>query len=345
MDVTGCPGGYATDVVLFYDRTPLRCDMSVAVWIFFGVCISLLKFLTAMGHSYMWLRRRRLLRKRNVRSKGRLPLIPLLSWLFFGLILLFFCLTFANVINATNGVTSLLFGLDWSCFGVLSSGYLVKFVNLGNRILPKSKPIADAQSLDSSRETHALNQPSLNRFDAKGKFIFVLMQIALLGQMLAYCVFGMVFANEYITVRIANGLQGIYLFLLQISLVNQLERIKWVVRTTRDKNRENASPQASADLDAVLTRLTQQEISFSTAMVPMILFHALIVFEALYTRYYIFSLFFWADALGSFFVMLSNLRTSRKRKDGDKQQMVIIAADTGSGNSFKVLTSTVANTS
>ena len=195
MNQTGCLPGFATDTILFYSNVPQSCDMSVSAYIAFASLINLGKLFVALGHSYLWLRRAGNLKAKQTAKKlndRRIPIVPLLSWLSMITYILFF--VFTGTDNSFKGEANFLFGFGWLIFGILSLVYLLKFVSLGHRMVPKNH-----------LKLFAKVGEKLSKLNLSGKVGVFFCLLTLVGQTLTMCVVGLLFPQAYVVIRIANA--------------------------------------------------------------------------------------------------------------------------------------------
>lgn len=216
MNRTGCAPGLATDTILFYANEPSACDMSVNVYIVLGALISFGKLVISLGHSYLWIRRAKNLKaKQQSRSftGNRIPIVPLMSWIFLFTYLIFFTLTSTD--NSTKGEGNFFFGFGWLIFGASSLFYLMKFVSLGHRLVPKNHLKLFAKAGEKLSK--------LSRFGKFGVFVCI---IILLGQTITMCIVGLIFPLDYTVIRIANGFYASFLSQFTILLMDHFQRVK-----------------------------------------------------------------------------------------------------------------------
>ena len=198
MNVTGCPPGLATDEALFYENIPLSCDVSIAVFISLAVGSTLVKLIVAIGQTLLWLRREAGMKKNpnDTRKKRadlicgkRLPVIPLMSWTGFIILVVWFTLMGLDIANRDNGLVMFFVGLFVSLYFLSALAYLQKFVALGHRIASPAKWMRD---LDTSN--------SLSRFDNLERVSLVLCCIAAACCLICYCIIALVIPGEYVLV-------------------------------------------------------------------------------------------------------------------------------------------------
>ena len=197
MNIIGCPPGLATDEALFYENIPLSCDLNIPVFVFIATGTISIKFIVAIGHTILWIRRERL-KKNDAAEKRkqedemicgkRLPIFPLISWFGLVILVLLFVLMGLNIANKDNGLIAFLCGLIWMIFCVASFVYLQKFVSLGSRIAKPGKWMKD---LDKNH--------NLNRFDNLGRISLALCYIAAITSITCYSIFSLIFPGKYVS--------------------------------------------------------------------------------------------------------------------------------------------------
>jgi hypothetical protein len=303
MNTTGCPDGWATDVIMFYNNEELACDMPVAVWIVFFVVFCGLKLFVAITHTKLWVTREHKRennrstagRGRSARSR-RFPIVPAMSWMLFMIYLAFFLV---STLNVARGVPAFIFGLGWMLFGLIYLAYAFKFINLGHRIGARSTDISKSE------------RDKLSKIDVIGKIIVVIGFVSLIGQTICYCVLGLIYPSDYMFIQIANGFDGWFVASATTILLYQMQRVKNAIYSSRDANKANLTSPAGRELELVLNKLNKQQLSAIVIATVSVVFYMLVAVGVLLCRYYIFTLFMWAEIAAFMFIIATN----RKRKE------------------------------
>jgi hypothetical protein len=217
VNQTGCPPGWATDEIMFYGNPPASCDMSVGAWIFLALFAIVIKFITALGHSYLWMKRKEFMQtSKNHAVQGlRFPLVPILTWLLLVVFVLMFVLTSLNLVNVKNNGAAFLFGVGWLIYGIFSNVFLVKFIGLGHRMLPNSRVRAFVKG-KSAR---------LSKLNIKGKVSLFFSLIALICQTVALCIVSLFVTDNFVVVRVAAAFQFWFCTQHGISMMIHFERV------------------------------------------------------------------------------------------------------------------------
>ena len=218
MNTTGCPPGWATDQIVFYENRPFSCDLNINAWIAMGSILIFAKVLTAIGHSHLWYSRNKAWRERKVekRRQRSIPFVPILSWIQVCCYMGIFILPAFNLASTENGVAAFFFGVGWMVYGLLSVIFLMKFVQLGARILPRK----------ARTVTKPYNE-SLRRLDTKGKLSLGFQFLAIAGQTFVLCVLGLAFPNQNFVVRVATGFHAWCTAQHGATMLIHFERVKY----------------------------------------------------------------------------------------------------------------------
>lgn len=216
MNRTGCPEGWATDTLVYYGNTPLACDMSVVGWHFVIIGCVVIKVVTAAGYIAMWTRRERLFRERKVVRKtngSRIPVVPVLAC-FAVAAYLTGTVVSLTLNGAAPGALAWAYGFVFLVFGLTYLGYVIKFIRLGHRIMPRTRQVA------------AEDQAALSTMDLQGKVHVIITVIALLGQTICFCVLALVFAGDYTIIRIGSGFNACFNATMAILLTHRLGLVR-----------------------------------------------------------------------------------------------------------------------
>ena len=218
VDTTGCPDGWATDHVILMNNDPLACDVPTAAFIVVAIVVTILRIFASTQHTISWIKRSRKESKATSKAnRGRLPIVPTLSWMLTFCYFLMFLLSGLNIANSKNGAAPMLFGIGWTFFAIISLLYLARFVSLGYRI-----------AVPTSRLGLLSGAEKLARFDTKGKISLALSMVAIVVQFCFLCIVPFYFKVDERYIRVAIGVQAYFVVQHAISITHHIERVKFM---------------------------------------------------------------------------------------------------------------------
>ena len=139
-------------------------------------------------------------------SENRIPIVPFMSWLS----LLTYVLLF--ILKGTNNSSK---GEAWFLFGTSSLFYLMKFISLGHRLVPRKHFKYFPKTGDK-----------LSKMSSLGRIGFFCLSLTLIGQTITMCIIGLIFPEDYLVIRAANGFYASFLTQLSMFLMHHFERVK-----------------------------------------------------------------------------------------------------------------------
>jgi MFS family permease len=224
MNKTGCPDGWATDTVIFFTNQPLACDLSIAAWIVFAVLLTSAKFFIAVGYSYLWVKREskkssKPKSNQNRKQSQRIPLIPIVQGIMFLVYVGFFA---SSILLGSDGIPNhgvplFFFGLGWGLFSLCYFLYLNRFIKLGHKMVSRSRTI---------QWTKILGIESLSVLDTFGKINLLIIVLALAGQTIALCIFGLIYPENYTIVQIGAAFEGWFNVQTAVAIIYQIQRVR-----------------------------------------------------------------------------------------------------------------------
>lgn len=137
-------------------------------------------------------------------SENRIPIVPFMSWLSLLTYVLFFILTGTN--NSSKGEANFLFGFGWFLFGTSSLFYLMKFISLGHRLVPRKHFKYFPKTGDK-----------LSKMSSFGRIGFFCLSLTI-----TMCIIGLIFPEDYLVIRAANGFYASFLTQLSMFLYASL---------------------------------------------------------------------------------------------------------------------------
>jgi len=298
MNTTGCPSGYATDEILFYGNPPGSCDMPIAGYLTWAIILVLAKFVVAVAHAQSWMTREKNIasqspvhKQRRMLSyygRQRLPVVPIISWIAFVVFLVNVILVATNVANTTNSIPALFQGLAIFTLRILCLLFLIKFISLGHRIAPRLKNWSKVEG-SSSRTV---------KFDF---FLKVSLSITIgmtIAQVILFCILAPAMDTNQLTyVRAGFALQAAFDFLIMFLIARQVNRVKFIIKSTVRANDGVTSAVASNELRGVLWTLTKSQISVVCGAFLSIIAHGFVASGLFAIRWYVMLILFTLEVV------------------------------------------------
>lgn len=197
MDREGCPQGWASDHLLYFDRLPgEKCETNVATFVAPITIILLFQLIVVIGQFHLWYRREqhrskvetamsRFDKYRLVWGK-RIPLVPSIGLFGFVALGIFVILTCNDLANDGNGVSTFLIGAVMLNYMLISLLFNEKLSSFHAKTLRVGSKVSAAIKNDNL----------LISLDMNGRIAIFLCFLAMMGVAFSMCIFGLVFPGR-----------------------------------------------------------------------------------------------------------------------------------------------------
>jgi hypothetical protein len=262
MNTTDCPEGYASDQ-MFQANTPSSCETPLAAYYVYTLFIVITKVFTALKILQNWIRKKRSIApSRNAKKMSSIPYVAINAIIFVVVNLVIAILGGLNIINFHNGLTLMLFSIAFLPFAWAYTNGLLKLVNLGEKIIPKS------------HQQFATDYLNLATFDSVGKALLVFQVASLLTSSGVLIVLGPILPqHEQVFLQVGFAFKAFFVAFSVLGYVYQFERCVRVINEITSSVKKIAP--SSNDLKPVIKKMRVTQAlhiaAGSLSVIPMTL--------------------------------------------------------------------------
>jgi hypothetical protein len=251
------------------------CATNKYVYIGGMTVLTIVRCSFALFQFKLWRNREKKLAQRVGKKRGRIPIVPILSFVGSLALVLLTVLTSINIANSGNGIPTLLQGII--NLAMYTQGLIMykRIIELGARIIPLSKT-----TLTKIGNTKAL--VSLNQQPTWYRAVSYIVLATFGTIFISSIIVGPIIAPNYAQAQILAATSGIYTYIVVMLSIFHIQRI---ITAIKDCQTSDNNVQVSNDIKGAIRMLRIQQLGPAVVCVVCVIVYILVVIKVILMSY------------------------------------------------------------